>query len=158
MTDYREILRLDSLGFSKQSIADSRNCARNTVKSVLDAAQVNGIKWQGSSTPNNEALRKLLFPNANVVRYRMPDYRTARRLLTTTSTANTYRRLQITPMIVLQSCIIIFPFIFYLLRKEIYHITARAESLTERPETILPLGAEWTYRLSGICRNLIKIS
>ena len=74
MTDYREILRLDSLGFSKQSIADSCNCARNTVKSVLDAAQVNGIKWQGSSTPNNEALRKLLFPNANVVRYRMPDY------------------------------------------------------------------------------------
>ena len=61
MTDYREILRLDSLGFSKQSIADSCNCARNTVKSVLDAAQVNGIKWQGSSTPNNEALRKLLF-------------------------------------------------------------------------------------------------
>ena len=74
MTDYREILRLDSLGFSKQSIADSCNCARNTAKSVLDAAQVNGINWQGSSTPNNEALRKLLFPNANVVQYRMPDY------------------------------------------------------------------------------------
>lgn len=101
MTGYREILKLDSLGFSKQSIADSRNCARNTVKSVLDAAQVNGINWQGSSTPNNEALRELLFPNANVVRYRMPDYRTARRLLATASTATAYRRLQITPMIVL---------------------------------------------------------
>ena len=74
MTDYREILRLYSLGFSKQSIADSCNCARNTVRSVLETAQAHGITWQGSKTPSNEVLRKQLFPGFSAVQYRMPDY------------------------------------------------------------------------------------
>ena len=74
MTDYREILRLYSLGFSKQSIAESCNCARNTVRSVLENAQAHGITWQGSKTPSNEVLRKQLFPGSSTVQYRMPDY------------------------------------------------------------------------------------
>ena len=74
MTDYREILRLYSLGFSKQSIAESCNCARNTVRSVLETAQAHGIAWQGSKTPSNEVLRKQLFPGSSTVQYRMPDY------------------------------------------------------------------------------------
>ena len=35
MTNYREILRLHSLGFNKTEIATSSQCARNTVASTL---------------------------------------------------------------------------------------------------------------------------
>jgi len=46
MTDYREILRLGAMGFSKQAISDSCRCARNTVRSVLAATQLQEISWQ----------------------------------------------------------------------------------------------------------------
>ena len=62
MTDYREILRLDALGFSKKAIADSCGCARNTVRSVLNSAQLQGITWQTAQIQSNEQLRRKLFP------------------------------------------------------------------------------------------------
>ena len=34
MTDYKEILRLQALGLSKQAIATSVGCSRNTVRSL----------------------------------------------------------------------------------------------------------------------------
>ena len=37
MTNYREILRLHSLGFYKTEIASSCKCARNTVAAPLPA-------------------------------------------------------------------------------------------------------------------------
>lgn len=75
MTDYKEILRLDALGFSKQAISDSCGCARNTVRSVLSAAQLQQITRQNSKTTSNEILRYKLFPNSNGdQQYRMPDY------------------------------------------------------------------------------------
>ena len=76
MTDYKEILRLDALGFSKQAIADSCGCARNAVRSVLSAAQLQQITWQNSRTTSNEILRNKLFPNLNgALQYRMPGER-----------------------------------------------------------------------------------
>lgn len=38
MTDYREIIRLNSLEFSNVSIAGSLGCSRNTVSEVLKLA------------------------------------------------------------------------------------------------------------------------
>ena len=75
MTDYKEILRLSSLGFSKQAIATSTGCARNTVRSVVAAAEVHGISWETCRALSNEMLRKKLYPgNEDHPQYRMPDY------------------------------------------------------------------------------------
>ena len=44
-TNYREILRLKSLGLNKTDIARSVQCARNTVSKVLERAEVCGLHW-----------------------------------------------------------------------------------------------------------------
>lgn len=75
MTDYKEILRLRALGLSKQAIATSIGCSRNTVRSALAAAEANGVTWENSRGTGNEALRKRLYPgSAERPEYRMPDY------------------------------------------------------------------------------------
>jgi transposase len=75
VTDYKEILRLDALGFSKQAIATSCGCARNTVRSVISAAQANQVTWQSSKGSSNENLRNRLYPSSSgSQQYRMPDY------------------------------------------------------------------------------------
>ena len=45
MTNYREILRLHSLGFNKTEIATSCQCARNTVAAMLQRAANCGLQW-----------------------------------------------------------------------------------------------------------------
>jgi len=45
MTNYREILRLQSLGVNKPEIAASLHCARNTVTTTLQKAEAKGLKW-----------------------------------------------------------------------------------------------------------------
>ena len=45
MTNYREILRLHSLGFNKTEIAASCKCARNTVAATLQRAANRGLQW-----------------------------------------------------------------------------------------------------------------
>ena len=44
-TNYREILRLKSLGLNKTDIARSVQCARNTVSKVLERAEACGLHW-----------------------------------------------------------------------------------------------------------------
>ena len=44
-TQYREILRLASLGLSGRSIAGSVSCSRNTVSEVLARAVKLGVEW-----------------------------------------------------------------------------------------------------------------
>lgn len=61
MTKYREILRLESLGISQRSIAESCECARNTVTRVLRRAADAGISWPLDETLSDEALGKILF-------------------------------------------------------------------------------------------------
>lgn len=45
MTNYREILRLHSLGLNKTEIATSCRCARNTVATTLQRAANCGLQW-----------------------------------------------------------------------------------------------------------------
>ena len=46
MTNYKEILRLTSLGINNSQIASSCGCSRTTVISVLQRAKECGINWQ----------------------------------------------------------------------------------------------------------------
>jgi transposase len=61
MTKYREILRLESLGISQRSIAESCECARNTVARVIRRAADAGISWPLDENLSDEALGKILF-------------------------------------------------------------------------------------------------
>ena len=45
MTEYREILRLKSLGFSERNIAQSCGVSRNTVAKVLKKATEMNLSW-----------------------------------------------------------------------------------------------------------------
>ena len=46
MTNYKEILRLHSLGINNTRIAESCGCARSTVISTVQRAQEKGIAWE----------------------------------------------------------------------------------------------------------------
>ncbi|HPR89975.1 MAG TPA: IS21 family transposase [Synergistaceae bacterium] len=61
-TQYREILRLASLGLSGRSIAGSVSCSRNTVSEVLARAAKKGLAWPLPLEVGEGDLRKLLFP------------------------------------------------------------------------------------------------
>lgn len=62
MTDYREILRLSSLGFSERNIALGCPCSRNTVSKVLRRAEELGISWPLPDGQTNAVLENILFP------------------------------------------------------------------------------------------------
>ena len=63
MVNYREILRLKSLGYSNTDIAASVHNARNTVSQVLNIADALQIKWPLDDDVTNEDLQTLLYPN-----------------------------------------------------------------------------------------------
>lgn len=76
MTNYLEILRLKSIGCSNRKIASSVKSSHNTVKTVLELAQKNGISYPLDSNISNADLKKLFYPdrkNAGMVR-KEPDY------------------------------------------------------------------------------------
>lgn len=62
MTDYHEILRLYSLGFSQRNIALSCSCSRNTVSKVTKKASEIGLVWEEHSSLTNTELGEILFP------------------------------------------------------------------------------------------------
>ena len=62
MVDYREILRLRSLGDSIRSIARSVCSGRDTVSEVLKAAEAAGIAWPLEDDVTNEDIQAILFP------------------------------------------------------------------------------------------------
>jgi transposase len=66
MTDYREILRLNSQGISQRSIAASCSCSRNTVVKVLKRAQELKVAWPLSKGTTDGNLHQLLFPEAAI--------------------------------------------------------------------------------------------
>ena len=75
MTNYREILRLHSLGLNKTEIAASLHCARNTVATTLHRAGNCGLQWPLPDEMSDKQLADLLFPSAPVKPvYKMPDY------------------------------------------------------------------------------------
>lgn len=75
MTNYREILRLHSLGISNAQIAASGLCARQTVVTVLKKAKHYNLSWPLSEDMTNERLSKLFYPGGNKPdsAYMMPD-------------------------------------------------------------------------------------
>lgn len=76
MTKYREILRLASLGINQTGIASSCECARKTVRNVLNRAKELDIAWPLKADTTDADLEKLLFPDKYVpsVERRYPDY------------------------------------------------------------------------------------
>ena len=61
MTNYREILRLHSLGLNKTEIATSCQCARNTVAATLQRAANCGLQWPLPEEMSDKQLSECLF-------------------------------------------------------------------------------------------------
>ena len=76
MIDYREILRLDSLGYSRRRISGMVNSSHHTVDATLQAARNTGIAWPLDDDVTNVELQGILFPwkYAGTSVYAMPDF------------------------------------------------------------------------------------
>ena len=75
MTNYREILRLDSLGLNKTQIAESVGCSRTTVIQVLRQAEANCISFPLPAEMSDKELAQRLYPASETKPvFRMPDY------------------------------------------------------------------------------------
>jgi len=82
MTNYREILRLRSLGINHNQIAESMGIARQTVVTSLRRAASQGLDWQAAESLSDSELSAKLFPPANEsFGYKMPDYELVHREL-----------------------------------------------------------------------------
>ncbi len=64
MTNYREILRLDSLGLNKTQIADACDCSRTTVIAVLRRAEEVGLCYPLPEGLSDKELSMKLHPSA----------------------------------------------------------------------------------------------
>jgi len=75
MINYKEILRLKSLGINNSQIAYSCNCSRTTVINALKRAEENHLTWETISDMSNEDLSQT-FVSSNVDRasYHKPDF------------------------------------------------------------------------------------
>ena len=75
MTNYREILRLSSLGLNRTQIADSLGASRTTVIHTLQRAAAQGLDWQAAEPLSDKELTAKLFPPGDgKPAYAMPDY------------------------------------------------------------------------------------
>ena len=75
MTQYREILRLESSGLSQRSIAGSVQCSRNTVAEVLRRAKQKELTWPLPMDVTDTDLQEMLFPEKLTTSNRkIPDY------------------------------------------------------------------------------------
>lgn len=82
MNDYREILRLHSLGSSQRCIARELQCSRDTVAEVIHAAEAAGIGWPLDEDVTSSDIREVLFPwkkareqeRESTSPYVLPDY------------------------------------------------------------------------------------
>jgi transposase len=74
MIQYREILRLSSMGLSHTSVCCSLGCSRNTVSSVVTRAKLKGIEWPLPLEVSDSDLQMLLFPEKQSINSRkIPD-------------------------------------------------------------------------------------
>lgn len=76
MIDYREILRLDSLRYSRRRISGAVNSSHHTVDATLQAARNAGITWPLDDDVTNEELQGILFPwkYMGTSVYAVPDF------------------------------------------------------------------------------------
>jgi transposase len=75
MTNYREVLRLDSLGYNHKQIADSLGISRPTVIKTLKRATQCGLTYAGASTMSDREVARKLYPQGEGGKplYKMPD-------------------------------------------------------------------------------------
>ena len=59
MIDYREILRLNSLGYSRRRISSMVGSSHHTVDQTLAAAECSGIEWPLDDDITNEGLQSI---------------------------------------------------------------------------------------------------
>ena len=76
MVDYREILRYDSLGYSRKQITLTVHSSHHTVEDTLNAAREKGITWPLDEDITNGDLQEILFPGkyAYASPYTIPDF------------------------------------------------------------------------------------
>jgi len=75
MTNYREILRLRSLGINNTKIAESMAISRQTVVTVVSRATTQGLDWQTAEGLSDRELSAKLFPNGACSQiYLKPDF------------------------------------------------------------------------------------
>jgi transposase len=75
MTNYREILRLRSLGINNKQISESMGIARQTVITTLQTAFAQGLDWQSAEPLSDKELSDKLFPQGDGKPiFKMPDY------------------------------------------------------------------------------------
>lgn len=75
MTNYREILRLKSLGLNNSQIAAGCSVSRTTVLKVVQRANECDVNYTSAQEFSDNELAKLLFPpESNKPIYKMPDY------------------------------------------------------------------------------------
>ena len=75
MTNYREILRLNSLGLNKSQIAEACNCSRTTVIQALRQAEIKCIHYPLPDSMSDKELARILYPSkAKKPQFKMPDY------------------------------------------------------------------------------------
>jgi len=75
MTRYKEVLRLQGLGFNNTQIADYSGVSRPTVIKVLKAATQCGLCWETVKDMTDGQISQTLFPRENEKpNYKKPDY------------------------------------------------------------------------------------
>ena len=75
MTNYREILRLRSLGLNHSRIAESMGISRPTIIAALQRAQAQELDWHASeSLSDKELAQRLMPPATGKPSYKIPDY------------------------------------------------------------------------------------
>ena len=83
MTNYREILRLQSLGFTNSRIADALGVSRTTIVRVVQQAKTLKLDYGTVSALSDRELVKQLFPQGeSKPTFKMPDYDWVHRELT----------------------------------------------------------------------------
>jgi transposase len=75
MTNYREILRLSSLGINNKQIAEGMGIARQTVVTALQRAAAQGLDWPTAEPLSDRELATRLFPQGDgKPAFKIPDY------------------------------------------------------------------------------------
>ena len=75
MVNYREILRLCSLGYSQRQIASSVHSSRGTVSQVGRLATIHGLEWPLPDEMTNQVIQEMFFPaHLDANSRRIPDY------------------------------------------------------------------------------------
>ena len=87
MTNYKEILRLHSLGINNTRVAESCGCARSTVISTVQRAQEKGITWEDIRSLGEAEVARKLYPAASMGAYAAAELQLDRRLVWPTASS-----------------------------------------------------------------------